>query len=59
MVCSIRSDQPMIAKGPIKKTRKRGRHEEIKDFLQTHDISITRSEGTTGEMVAVVRKITQ
>ena len=59
MVCSIRSDQPMIAKGTIKKTRKRGRHEEIKDFLQTLDLSIMRREGTTGEMVAVVKEITQ
>ena len=56
MVYAVRSDLPMITKKALKKTRKIGRHEQIREFLCTHSVSFARKDDTSGEMVAVVKE---
>ena len=58
MVYSVRSDRPMIATKPLKRTRKRNaNHEEMKEFLNSHRVHFVPKDDASGEMVAVVEEI--
>lgn len=57
MVYAVRADRPMVAKTPVKRTRKNNdRHEQIKNFLLTHDVSLECKDDASGELIAIVRE---